>query len=71
MKRFILLSLIVGAAVSASGCNSCRKPLFSWFNRGDNCNTCAPGMEGHTTMLAPSDVPYTLPGPTNISPTNN
>ena len=67
MKRFILLCLIVGAALSASGCNSCRRPILGWFNRGDNCNPC---MDGHTTMLAPSDVPYTLPGPTNVTPTN-
>lgn len=71
MKRFLMLSLVVGVLVGASGCNSCRKPLFSWFNRGDSCNTCVTD-GGVTTMMGPAEAPYVLPAPgaTQVAPIN-
>jgi len=43
MKRLTILTVIAMVTVAtSSGCRTCGSP-FSFFNRGDSCNTCGTG----------------------------
>jgi hypothetical protein len=59
MKNFLYVLIAAMLLAATCGCNnSCgnnRRSWFSWFNRGDSCQTCADGtiVEGPTTLGTP------------------
>ncbi len=78
MRKFIVLSTLALAAISASGCNNCGRPRFNLFNRGSECCE-APCMSGAVAMeegwtprasgMIPSG-PTVMPGQMEVLPAN-
>jgi hypothetical protein len=59
MKRLLILTALGLVTASTAGC-------WHWFNRGAQCNPCAPATSSYATdpcMGAPGMAPGTLPGP--------
>ena len=76
MRKFIILSTLALAALSASGCNNCGRPRFNLFNRGSDC--CEPqcmsggfeeGWVPRSSSMIPSG-PTAMPGQMEVLPAN-
>jgi hypothetical protein len=53
---FVIAALLIAATCGCnSSCGSNRRSWFSWFNRGDSCQTCADGavVEGPAMLGTP------------------
>jgi len=40
---FVIAALLIAATCGCNSCGSSRRSWFSWFNRGDSCQTCSDG----------------------------